>query len=162
MSRREHAKWALIKASDLVGGQSGRQSNQRRWKQQWAHKNETKDPNIMDVNSVQLKPLSNEERQTLSKEGRCFRCRQKGHMSRNCPQGGGQKQTFTLQTNARATEVVDDRDNVSEARTEASTSTTRTKVNNTQLGPEMMIRALENMAPEQKEEFFDKMMQKDF
>ena len=72
MSRREHAKWALIKASDLVGGQSGRQSNQRRWKQQWAHKNETKDPNAMDVDSIQLKPLSNEERQTLSKEGRCF------------------------------------------------------------------------------------------
>src|SRR6266576_1797158 len=162
ISRREHVKWALIKASDLVGGQSGRQSNQRRWKQQWAHKNETKDPNAMDVNSVQLKPLSNEEQQTLSKEGRCFRCRQKGHMSRNCPQGGGQKQTFAPRTNARATEVVDNRDDVSKAGTEASTSTTRTKVNNTQLEPEMMIRALENMAPEKKEEFFDRMMKKDF
>jgi len=95
MSRREHAKWALIKASDLVGGKSGKQSFQKRWKQQWAHKNETKDPNAMDVDLVQLKPLSNEERQTLSKEGRCFRCRQKGHMSRSCPQGTGQKQTFT-------------------------------------------------------------------
>src|SRR6266699_4918800 len=115
----------------------------------------------MDVDSVQLKPLSNEERQTLSKEGRCFRCRQKGHMSRNCPQGG-QKQMFTPRTNARTTEVVDDRDDVSEAGTEASTSTTHIKVNNTQLGPEMIIQALENMAPEQKEEFFDKMLQKDF
>jgi len=57
---------------------------------------------------------------------------------------------------------VDDRDDVSEAGTEASMSTTHTKVNNAQLGPEMMIQALENMAPEQKEEFFDKMMQKDF
>ncbi len=61
MSRREHVKWALIKASDLVEGQSGRQSNQRRWKQQWAHKNETKDPNAMDIDSIQLKLLSNEE-----------------------------------------------------------------------------------------------------
>jgi len=59
-------------------------------------------------------------------------------------------------------EVVDDRNDASEARTEALTSSTHTKVNNTQLGPEMMIRALENMALEQKEEFFDKMMQKDF
>ena len=82
-------------------------------------------------------------------------------MSRNCPQGG-QKQTFTPRANARTTEVVDDRDDVSEVGTEASTSTTRTKVNNTQLEPEMMIRALENMAPEKKEEFFDRMMQKDF
>src|SRR6266566_1395110 len=162
MSRREHAKWALIKASDLVGGQGGKQSFQKKWKQQWAHKSEAKDPNAMDVDLVQLKPLSNEERQTLSKEGRCFRCRQKGHMSRSCPQGTGQKQTFTPRTNACTTEVVDDRDDVSEARTEASMSTTCTKVNNTQLGPEMIIWVLENMAPEQKEEFFDKMMQKDF
>ncbi len=161
MSRREHAKWALIKASDLVGGQSGKQSFQKKWKQQWTRKGETKDPNAMDVDTVQLKPLSNEERQNLSREGRCFRCRQKGHMSRNCPQGG-QKQTFTPRTNARTTEVVDDRDDVSETGTEASTSTTRTKDNNAQLEPEMMIRALENMAPEKKEEFFDKMMQKDF
>ena len=82
-------------------------------------------------------------------------------MSRNCPQGG-QKQTFTPRTNARTTEVVDDRDDVSEVRTETSMSTTHTKINNTQLEPEMMIRALESMAPEKKEEFFDKIMQKDF
>ena len=59
-------------------------------------------------------------------------------------------------------EVVDNRDDVSEIGTDASTSTTHTKVNNTQLEPEMMIWALENMAPEKKEEFFNKMMQKDF
>jgi len=47
-------------------------------------------------------------------------------------------------------EVVDDRDDVSEIGTEASTSTARTKVNNMQLEPEMMIQALENMAPEKK------------
>ena len=57
---------------------------------------------------------------------------------------------------------MDDRDDVSEIGTETSTSTARTKVNNMQLKPEMMIQALENMAPEKKEEFFDKMMQKDF
>src|SRR6266566_8858627 len=87
-----------------IGGQSGKQSFQKRWKQQWAHKNETKDPNAMDVDLIQLKLLSNKERQTLSKEGRCFCCRQKGHMSQSCPQGMGQKQTFTPQTNTRTTE----------------------------------------------------------
>ena len=83
-------------------------------------------------------------------------------MSRNCPQGSGRKQTSPPRSNARTTEVVDDRDDVSEVGTEASTSIIRTKVNSAQLEPEMIIQALESMAPKQKEEFFDKMLQKDF
>jgi len=67
-------------------------------------------------------------------------------MSWNCPQRTGQKQSYTPQTNACTMEVVDDRDDVSEAGTKASTSTQKTKVNNVQLGPDMMIRALESMA----------------
>jgi len=57
---------------------------------------------------------------------------------------------------------VDDRDDVSEIGTDASTSTFRTKINNIQLSPDMMIQALEGMGQEQREEFFDKMLQKDF
>ncbi|HYT45730.1 MAG TPA: hypothetical protein VEP90_25620, partial [Methylomirabilota bacterium] len=60
------------------------------------------------------------------------------------------------------TEVVNDRNDVSEVGTDASTSTSRTKVNNIQLGPDMMIRALKGMGQEQREEFFNKMLQKDF
>ena len=83
MARREHAKWALIKASNLVGGQTENKGNQRqnKWRQQWANKNETKDPSAMDVDTVQLKPLTNKEQKTLSKEGRCFHCQQIRHMS---------------------------------------------------------------------------------
>ncbi|HYT43324.1 MAG TPA: hypothetical protein VEP90_13385 [Methylomirabilota bacterium] len=57
---------------------------------------------------------------------------------------------------------MDDRDDVSEIGTDASTSTFRTKINNIQLSPDMMIQALEGMGQEQREEFFDKMLQKDF
>src|SRR6266576_79834 len=99
-----------------------------------------KDLNAMDVDMAQLKPLTDEERKILSKEGKCFCCQQTGHMSRNCPQRTGQRQNFAPRTNARITEVVDDRDNVSEAGTEISTSTSCTKVNNIQLGLDMMIR----------------------
>jgi len=57
---------------------------------------------------------------------------------------------------------VDDRDDVSEVETDASTFTSQTKVNNIQLSPDMMIQALEGMGQEQREEFFDKILQKDF
>ena len=87
MARREHTKWALIKASNLVRGQTENKGNQRqnKWRQQWTNKSETKDPNAMEVDTVQLKPLTNEEQKTLSKEGRCFCCQQIGHMFWNCP-----------------------------------------------------------------------------
>ena len=31
-------------------------------------------------------PLNDEEREKLRKEGRCFRCRKQGHLSRYCPE----------------------------------------------------------------------------
>ena len=32
-----------------------------------------------------LKKLTDAERQVLMREGKCFRCRLRGHMSRECP-----------------------------------------------------------------------------
>ena len=39
-----------------------------------------RDPNAMDIDR-----LTTEERTTLMKEGKCFKCRKQGHLSRNCP-----------------------------------------------------------------------------
>jgi Zinc knuckle len=39
----------------------------------------------MDVDVVQTGRMSNEERQKLIKEGRCFYCKDVGHLSRECP-----------------------------------------------------------------------------
>jgi hypothetical protein len=48
-----------------------------------------------EVNAVQgqqqqprLGKLTDAERERLRKEGRCFRCREKDHISRNCPKNG--------------------------------------------------------------------------
>ena len=165
----EHGKWALMKASGLVGGNKDT-ANKSKWGQ-WAEKakNRTtprKDSNAMDVDNVQLKPLTPEERETLFKEGRCFRCRKQGHRSRNCPQERTPNQQYRPKTSARVTEVVDDRDDASEIGSDTSTSTLRststqsTKVNNVRMGPEMLIRALEGYSKEQRDEFLDQVLLK--
>ena len=63
----------------------------------------TKDPNAMEVDattSVPFRKLTEEERKQYMKEGRCFRCRQQGHMVRECP-----KMPPRTQTQARATDT---------------------------------------------------------
>ena len=37
--------------------------------------------------NMELKKLDKEERERCMREGLCLRCRQKGHMARNCPKG---------------------------------------------------------------------------
>ena len=51
----------------------------------------------MDVDKTKIKKLSQKERDDCVAQGKCFRCRQKGHQSRDCP-------TFT-QTTAKAPSV---------------------------------------------------------
>ena len=43
------------------------------------------DPNAMDIDR-----LTTEERTQLMKEGKCFKCRKQGHLSRDCPPRGAE------------------------------------------------------------------------
>jgi hypothetical protein len=58
----------------------------------------------MDVDATtttttpKLTRLTDEERKKLAQEGRCFRCRRQGHMSRECPQNQNNKRIRTTDT----------------------------------------------------------------
>jgi hypothetical protein len=111
----------------------------------------------MDIDTTQLNSLTKEERDTLMKAGKCFKCFQPGHVSCNCPQRQKGQQSYRPQTSARIIEVVDNRDDFSET---GSTSTQTTRVNNAKLKPDMIIRALEGYMKEERDKFLDKILLK--
>ena len=79
-------------------------------------------------------------------------------MSRDCPKKGQNPQTNHVTTKKSTktctTEIVDDRDDASE------TGTDDTKVNMTKLMPEAVVRALENLSKEQRDEVLDRILLK--
>jgi hypothetical protein len=77
----QEAKWqAALQIPEGGGGKKPRQNNQR---------NNEVFPMEVDYASTQeqtprLKHLTPEERKKLMDEGRCFKCRLKGHQARQC------------------------------------------------------------------------------
>jgi hypothetical protein len=66
-------------------GYQGKKDNHRRFKPHFNPQKEKKkehDPNAMDVDFTQM---SQDERERLMKSGSCFRCKNQGHMSKDCP-----------------------------------------------------------------------------
>jgi hypothetical protein len=48
-------------------------------------KNNTPVPMDVNATTIPFQKLTDTDREKYRKEGRCFRCREKGHMARNCP-----------------------------------------------------------------------------
>ncbi len=81
LARKYHARWAMSRAFRYAGKQKGGKDKPR-WNPQSSNKEKRRDPDAMDVDFTQL---GLEERERLMKTGSCFKCRQRGHISKECP-----------------------------------------------------------------------------
>src|SRR5882757_8195526 len=75
-----HSRWAMTRAL----GYSGKKKKAGRFKQRWnpRERKKERDPDAMDVDFTKM---SQDERESLMKSGSCFKCKQKGHMAKDCP-----------------------------------------------------------------------------
>jgi hypothetical protein len=145
---REHAKWALIKASDVLP-----EKKTGKWRNNLEKQKVKRDPDAMEVDNTRLTPLTDEERKKLSQEGRCFRCRQQGHMSRDCPKKGQNARVNQTQATPKKDRVVDDRDDVSETGTDTTAVATPKKN-----VPESVIRAFKALTEEERDAVIESLL----
>jgi Zinc knuckle len=88
--RKYLAKKAILSFRPQMGNQ-GSLGTRSQWQRRFGQRGQggsssSRDPNAMDVDAITTRnPLSEEEKKWLMAEGRCFFCKQQGHMSRNCP-----------------------------------------------------------------------------
>jgi hypothetical protein len=85
-----HGSGTLGHLVEAISGQSKTRTNTSQHTGQSNRTTQTRtrqehDPNAMDVDVVQTGHMSNKERQKLIKEGRCFYCKDVGHLSQECP-----------------------------------------------------------------------------
>ena len=65
---------------------SNKKNKNKTMNRSWYKPAEKKDPNAMDVDALTFK-----ERQTLMKQGKCFKCRKTGHRAADCPEDKDRK-----------------------------------------------------------------------
>ena len=113
-------------------------------------------PMEVDATSTQsrapFKKLTDEERLQYMKEGKCFRCRLKGHMARECPTGS----TRTPITNPRARNTDAASEDEQKNKSETTTATVRTVANEPMLTRAQRIAAIEEeMSNEERTTYLD-------
>ena len=125
-------------------------------KQQW-QKGFAKDPNAMDTSggrTCAYAALTEDEHTKLQKEGRCFRCKHQGHLSKNCPnkpkdakaRATGEEESTTINTASSSSQIP------------PSTQKSTTKINAKEL-----VELVRNMDQDEKDKVIqDVFMQEDF
>ena len=168
-------KWKNIRATGLLKKKGNKDDHASRIKAALERHGKAKDPDAMDIDNTRLAPLTEEERRQLMKEGRCFKCHQQGHLSNACTNKNGYK-GGNQQPRTRVNEVVDNRDNQSEASTASSrgrstdsrtssssrtsTSNRLTKVNTLKMSGDEVIHTLEGLTKEERGDVLDQILLK--
>jgi hypothetical protein len=106
-ARIQHYEYVMLR-NRMKGGGDRRPGPSR---EQWQNAlGRAKDPNAMDIGRTCARAtLTDDEKQKLQREGRCFRCQKQGHISRDCPQKptrANQASTFTAPAPSTATIAV--------------------------------------------------------
>jgi hypothetical protein len=96
-------------------------------------------------------------------KGRCFRCRQQGHLSKDCPKRDARANQANAREkpNKRIAEIVDDRDDVSEIGSDITAVSARsTKVNAARMMLDAVMKALESLTKEERDDVLDQVLLK--
>jgi Zinc knuckle len=100
--RKYLAKKAILSFHPQMGNQ-GNLGTRSQWQRRFGQRGQgggssSRDPNAMDVDAITTRnSLSEEEKKRLMAEGRCFFCKQQGHMSKNCPKKPSRQSTDAQQ-----------------------------------------------------------------
>ena len=143
---RQHSKYLTYQS--YFGGQKNfnpRNPNQCPTKQQW-QQGFAKNPNAMDLTPGRTRAwaaLTDDERATLRQEGKCFKCRKKGHMSRDCPDRASQARGGTTKEDPKE---------------EAKEEDGQIK----QVTAEELVHLVRNMSQEEKDKVIQDVFMKDF
>ena len=175
-ARNEASRYALMKSAGMFQKREQRggfkftnPKAQQRWgrftqnhNQRDQREHSKRDPNAMDVDTIQVNQLSAEDKEKCVKEGRCFQCQEQGHRSKECPHKKAFHATAKFVANAqkahvRTSQVVDDRDtDTDDAKSVDTNATTLSKAET--------IRNLRALKEEERLELIDELFkdEKDF
>jgi hypothetical protein len=83
-----YAEWLA-----MMGPDPGRPQDQcQRWQNALNQRGRRRDPDMMDVDAIEINTLTKEEKDKCMKKGQCFYCKGTGHISCNCPKKKGKQQ----------------------------------------------------------------------